>query len=61
VRSKIATDCYVAPLTVFYSEFVMKNPVAKNARRFNKAVVMVDRKKAAKRGYNKHKSYNKIF
>jgi len=39
----------------------MKNPVAKNARRFNKAVVMVDRKKAAKRGYNKHKSYNKIF
>ena len=32
------------------------NPVAKYCRRFNKAVVMVDRKKAAKRGSRKHKS-----
>lgn len=31
------------------------NPVAKNSRRFNKATVMVDRKKSAKRGYVKHK------
>ena len=32
-----------------------RNIVAKHARRFNKAVVMIDRKKAAKRGYRKHK------
>lgn len=31
------------------------NFVAKNSRKFNRAVVMVDRKKAAKRGYTKHK------
>jgi hypothetical protein len=31
------------------------NPVAKYCRRFNKAVVMVDRKKAARSGYRKHK------
>jgi len=31
------------------------NPVAKHNRKFNKAVVMADRKKAAKRGYRKHK------
>ena len=31
------------------------NPVAKNAHRFNKAAVMVDRKKAARQGYRKHK------
>jgi hypothetical protein len=38
-------------------ELIMKerNIVAKHARRFNKAVVMIDRKKAAKRGYRKHK------
>jgi len=38
-------------------EVIMKerNIVAKHARRFNKAVVMIDRKKAAKRGYRKHK------
>ena len=33
----------------------MNNFVAKNARKFNKAVVMKDRKKAIKRGYAKHK------
>lgn len=32
-----------------------KNLVAKYARRYNKAVVMADRKKLAKRGYRKHK------
>jgi hypothetical protein len=31
------------------------NPVAKHCRAFNKAVVMTDRKKAARRGYVKHK------
>lgn len=33
----------------------MRNPVAKAARKVNRAAVMVDRKKAAKRGYRKHK------
>lgn len=33
------------------------NFVAKNARKFNKAAVMVDRKKAAKRGYVKHSKH----
>lgn len=33
----------------------MRNPVARHARAFNKAHVMRDRKKAAKRGYRKHK------
>lgn len=33
----------------------MKNPVAKFARKFNKAAVQKDRKKADKRGYTKHK------
>ena len=33
----------------------MNNPVAKHARKFNKAAVMVDRKKAVKRGKRKHK------
>jgi len=31
------------------------NPVARHARAFNKAAVQVDRKKAARRGYRKHK------
>ncbi len=31
------------------------NPVAKNARLFNQCRVFTDRKKAAKRGYVKHK------
>jgi len=31
-----------------------KNPVAKYGHKYNKAVVMTDRKKAAKRGYTKH-------
>lgn len=40
----------------------MKNPVAKHARKFNKAVVMRDRKKDAKRGYRKHRpAYNEKF
>ena len=34
----------------------VNNLVAKNARRFNKAAVMVDRKKAVKRGARKHKA-----
>ena len=33
-----------------------QNPVAKNLRQFNKAVTFNDRKKALKRGYQKHKS-----
>ena len=33
----------------------MKNPVARNCRKFNRAVVHVDRKKDAKRGKVKHK------
>jgi len=33
----------------------MNNPVAKHARTYNKAVVHTDKKKAAKRGYNKHR------
>lgn len=32
-----------------------KNPVAKYARKFNKAAVHTDKKKASKRGYQKHK------
>jgi hypothetical protein len=35
---------------------VMKNPVAKNCKTFNKATVQRDRKKAKKRGYAKHRS-----
>jgi len=31
------------------------NLVAKHARTFNKSAVMVDRKKAARKGYTKHK------
>lgn len=31
------------------------NPVAKYSRRFNRATVQRDRKKAEKRGYQKHK------
>ena len=33
----------------------MHNPVAKYQRRFNKAAKYTDRKKAAKRGYTKHR------
>lgn len=33
----------------------MNNPVAKHARTYNKAHVMVDRKHQNKRGYQKHK------
>ena len=32
------------------------NPVAKNCKKFNKAVVHIDRKKALKRGAVKHKA-----
>ena len=32
-----------------------RNPVARHCRQFNKAAVQKDRKKAAKRGYRKHK------
>jgi len=31
------------------------NPVAKYARKYNKAVVHTDRKKETKKGYRKHK------
>lgn len=31
------------------------NPVAKHARKFNKAHVMVDKKKRVKKGHRKHK------
>ena len=35
-----------------------RNLVAKHARQFNKAATFVDRKRAAKKGYTKHrKSY----
>ena len=34
----------------------VNNLVAKHARKFNVAVVQVDRKKASKRGYVKYKS-----
>lgn len=34
------------------------NPVAKYAKRFNKASAFKDRKKAAKRGDKKHKNLN---
>lgn len=33
----------------------MNNLVAKHARKFNKAAVYRDKKKATKRGYTKHK------
>lgn len=33
----------------------MRNPVAKANRKINRSAVMIDRKKAAKRGYRKHK------
>ena len=33
----------------------MKNPVAKFSRQINRSAVQRDRKKAAKRGYRKHK------
>jgi len=33
----------------------INNLVAKYGRKYNKAVVMVDRKKATNRGYKKHK------
>jgi len=36
-------------------DMVTTNPVAKHARKFNKSVVMRDRKKDSKRGYTKHK------
>jgi hypothetical protein len=32
-----------------------RNPVARHCRQFNKATVQRDKKKAAKRGYRKHK------
>lgn len=39
----------------------MKNPVAKNARKYNLAQTHKDRKKALKKGYEKHKSrYRKV-
>lgn len=36
-------------------DMVTRNPVAKHARKFNKAAVHTDRKKAQKKGYVKHK------
>jgi len=40
---------------VFIGGLFMKNPVAKYARTFTKAVVYKDRKRLAKAGYQKHK------
>ena len=34
----------------------MRNPVAKNARKVNRAAVHRDRKRAAKRGETKHRN-----
>jgi hypothetical protein len=34
--------------------FKNRNPVAKYCRKYNKAIVMADRKKAMKSGYVKH-------
>ena len=34
----------------------IRNPVAKHCRTFNRAAVERDRKKAAKRGYTKHRN-----
>lgn len=40
----------------------MKNPVAKNCRKFNKAKKFEDRKKLQKAGYEKHKKrYCKVY
>lgn len=35
-----------------------RNYVAKHARQFNKAAVFTDRKRAAKKGYSKHKRHD---
>ena len=37
-------------------QFDRSNPVARHARTYNKAVTMVDRKKAMKAGKTKHRS-----
>jgi 2-oxo-4-hydroxy-4-carboxy--5-ureidoimidazoline (OHCU) decarboxylase len=52
--------CYTAYRSLTTSVNVMKrrNFVAKYARVFNHARVHADRKKAAKRGYRKHKGAN---
>lgn len=34
-----------------------RNPVARHCRTFNRATVQVDRRKAAKRGYQKHRGH----
>jgi len=34
-----------------------RNPVAKYCRKYNKAIVMADRKKARKAGYKKHRDF----
>ena len=41
--------------TIEGKQVKQNNLVAKHCRTFNKAVVMKDRKQAAKRGYSKHK------
>ena len=38
-----------------------RNPVARHSRKFNKAHVMRDRKKDAKRGYEKHRKAVRKF
>lgn len=38
-----------------------RNPVAKHARTFNKAHVHKDKKKAFKKGYNKHKKPPNVY
>lgn len=38
------------------TEVKVRNPVAQHGLRINRCVKMVDRKKAAKRGYSKHRA-----
>lgn len=53
--------CTTSPVAFFSMKgvvikevFMKNNFVAKNANKFNKAVVFKDKKKALKRGYSKH-------
>ena len=47
--------CMGALKTQHWRDTVKHNPVAKYARRFNRAATHTDRKKAVRRGYRKHK------
>ncbi len=39
----------------------LRNPVAKNCNKFNKPATHKDRKKAASRGYTKHKKISEDY